>query len=330
MYVPILGAEHEHLAGLAATSELVKGSLTPLFDVPAPADRDDDAELLLETWVEAIEHAWGRDRVAYLDCNGARGSDRLADGRVHLAYVLDAGRERGLPIVPVTGLRRSSAYQLAVADAAHDDGRGACLRLQLPDFQSPETVTARVEQFLETLLLAPERIDVVVDLDEIGPVAHALLEVTVRAVLVPLARLAPWRSLTLAGAAGLGHAGGNGAARTVARTEWLLWRALATEPVALGTSGARLRFGDYGRAAARGADRWLHYTHDAEWLVLDPADGPAVRALPRRPEFHGAAHCAGDACFAHLAAGQRPDPTVWRAAATTHHLTTVVEQIASA
>lgn len=319
MYVPILGVERTQLAGLAATSGRVKAALTPLFDVlPSEAVRDGqvrDLAALVEP-IAAIASAWGPGQPAYLDClRTGRGDERLADGRVFLAALLDQAAKCSLSLVPVTGLRRPDAYQLAVADAAGDDARGACLRLELPDFQTAEGVEHGVDGFLQTVGLAPESLDLVVDLDDIGHAPVGLLEVTVRAVLRPLARLAPWRSLTLAGCAASLH----GVARTVERTDWLLWRALAR---GASTLGRRLRFGDHGVRDARR----LYYTHDAEWLVVDPA-APALHELARQPEFHGAAHCAGDAFLAASQAGTPDDPARWLAAATTHHLTTVVEQL---
>jgi hypothetical protein len=340
MYVPILATERSQLAGLAATSAEVKAGIAPLFEVlptdDGGAPTGPGASDWLAAHVDAIAAAWGCARPAYLDCRTGRGDERLPDGRVHLAALLDHASARELPLVPVTGLRRPTAYQLAVADAALVDDRGACLRLELPDFRARAGIERAVECFFDTIGLEAPQIDLVVDLDDIGDAPVRLLEVTVRAVLGPLARLAPWRSVTIAGSA----ASLNGRSRTVARTEWLLWRALAAGPAALGHS---LRFGDYGArwlADARGDDgRWLYYTHDAEWLVVDaarPGAGrgsaglPGLRDLARQPEFHGAGHCAGDACFVECRPSPRVDPTLWRAAATTHHLTMVVEQLAGA
>jgi hypothetical protein len=345
-YVPILAVERGQLSGLAATTDAVKAELTPLFDVlPLDLRVGDDvrdrAARALTGRIKAIQEAWGGGppRDAYLDCRTGRGDERLTDGRVHLAYLLDEARERGLSLIPVTGLRRPLSYQLAVADAASDDGRGACLRVELADLRDPSVIESRVETFLAAVWLPPESIDLVIDLDEIGHAHQTLLEVTARAVLAPLARLAPWRSVTVAGSAASVHA----PERTVARTEWLLWRAL----VGSSPLGRQLRFGDYGprwhatRAdeAPSPADRardghWFHYTHDTEWLVLDSrsrdddGDVPTLGDIERQPEFLGVSHCAGDAKLVACPPGTCSDPAVWHAAATTHHLTTVVEQLA--
>ncbi len=357
-YVPILLVERGPLRGLAATRDEVKARLTPLFDVRAESagERLDDVGPLTAR-VRALADAWSGEHPAFLDCRTGAGDERLRDGRVHLAHLLDEGRQRGLRLVPVTGLRRPAAYQLAVADAALTDGRGACLRVELGDVEAIESIEGRVDAFLETVALAPDVIDLVVDLGEIPHARLALLQVMARAVLAPLAGLAPWRSVTLAAAAAappdVDYA--RGAGRTIERTDWLLWRLLAADAAPRG-----LRFGDYGpwrRPIASGSGgRWLYYTHDAAWLLVDAApparlaatavregaggvyrarlsradDAPPLGELSRQPEFHGVAHCAGDACFVECSPNGRTDPSVWRAAATTHHLTTVVEQLTDA
>jgi hypothetical protein len=250
-YVPILAVEPGQLAGLAATSDAVKAALTPLFDVlslgPQFADGGGGVAMALTRQLDAIVAAWG-DRRAYLDCRIGRGDERLADGRVHLAHLFDLARDRRLRLVPVTGLQRPMPYQLAVADAASDPDRGACLRLELADFREPWRVDAGVQEFLEAHRLSPEMLDLLVDLGDIGQTGLALLEVTAWAVLGPLIRLAPWRSVTLATAAPTpaleGHA-------TASRTELMLWRMVAeSSPL-----GHKLRFGDHAAGAPDLADR---------------------------------------------------------------------------
>jgi hypothetical protein len=269
-YVPILPVESSQLAGLAATSEAVKASLTPLFDVltlgPELADGGGGPARALTRRLDAIAAAWG-DRRAYLDCRTGRGDERLIDGRVHLAHLFDEERERKLKLVPVTGLQRPMPYQLAVADAASDRDRGACLRLELADLRDPAHIDVAVQSFLVSHRFSPELLDLLVDLGEIGQTRPALLEVTARAVLAPLWRLAPWRSVTLAASAPPPLV--EGPSVTAARTEWMLWRMIAeSSPL-----GHRLRFGDH--------------------------------------------------------AAYVPERADWAAAATTRHLTVVVEQLAA-
>jgi hypothetical protein len=369
-YVPILAAERSRLAGLAATTDAVKNRLTPLFDVAAlapaagnalPEPGGADLERALAEVVDAVAAAFGRRR-AYLDCE-AVDQRWVDDGRLVAAWLLDEARTRGLALVPVTGLRRSDAHQLAASDAASVDGRGVCLRLQLPDFADLDTLPERVHALVDALGVVPDQVDLLVDLGRVAAAESPVLAVAARAVLSPLRRAARWRNVALA-AAGCAQpraprrAGGARRAAEVdrvPRTEWLLWRALAADAPALG-------FGDYAGLGGEGSSaprptspadacgEWLGYARDAEWLVVradaaadaavrDCADAPPpLAALATRPEFYGVAHCAGDAGLvavrdadARTPASSRDATLVaWRAAAVTHHLTVTVEGIARA
>jgi hypothetical protein len=76
--------------------------------------------------------------------------------------------------------------------------------------------------------------------------------------------------------------------------------------------------------------------------VLDASASRDADALVHREAFRGAGHCAGDAFLAGRTnpptpggiisgpAGGPAGDTAWRAAATAHHLTVVVEQLAAA
>jgi len=338
-YVPILAAERSWLAGLAATTDAVKDHLMPLFDVPAPSPqargpaaphRADaaDAEQQLAAVIDAVASAFGGRR-AFLDC-AANEQARTGDGRLHTAWLLDEARARGLRLVPVTGLRRTAAHHLAAAEAASVDGRGVCLRLQLPDFADLDALPERVLALVDALGVAPDQTDLLVDLGRVAAEESRVLVVAARAVLSPLRRAARWRSVVLAAAGRAPHHTPSDTGThpapvidRVPRTEWLLWRALTADAPTLG-------FGDYAglgvrdassgaapdgpaadalrprRAVADDCGEGSGDARDAEWLVVRAArqggdtDGgagapPPLAGLPARPEFRGVAHRAGDA-----------------------------------
>ncbi len=298
-YVPILATDHSRLEGLAAAPEAAKTRLTPLFDV-TPPPRGRSLEAHLDALVDAVDRAFGA-RHALADAGDAgseRGDDcaRAADGRIHLAYLLDAARAHGLALVPVTGLRRPEAYQLAVADAAGVDRRGIALRLQRPDFRdrgSCDTcpLDARALAVLDAIGVAPDETDLVLDFGGVTAGHLAAYANAARAALASLTRDVAWRSVTIAAATQLA-ADGRGVARgprAVPRTDWLLWRALTAGGVAAPALGhyahaGALRFGDYGPllygphpVRPDGAAEWVGYAHGAEWLVRDVV-GDAHRA----------------------------------------------------
>ena len=305
-YVPILATDACRFEGLAATPDAAKARLMPLFDVTPARGRALGAHL--DALADAVAVAFGA-RPALVDAGDAgseRGDDcaRTVDGRVHLAYLLDAARARGLALVPVTGLRRPDAYQLAVADAVAVDRRGVALRLQRPDFRDGgardvRALDVRALATLDLLGVTAEEVDLVLDFGGVTAGHLAAYERTARAALTTLTRDVTWRSVTIAAATQLG-ADARGTARgprAVPRTDWLLWRALtaatltASMPIS-GTAGGTsvatapllapyaragaLRFGDYGPllygphpVRPDGAAEWVGYAHGAEWLVRD-------------------------------------------------------------
>ena len=301
-YVPVLATEACRLEGLAATPDVAKARLTPLLDVTPPT-RGRGLEAHLDALAGAIANAVGT-RPALVDARDAgseRGDDcaRTADGRIHLAYLLDEARARGLALVPVTGLRRPDAYHLAVAAAVQVDRRGVALRLQRPDFRDPGTLAARALATLDGLGTAPEDTDLVLDFGGITAGHLAAYEATARAVVAALTRDVVWRSVTVAAATQL-LAAGRGlerGPRAVPRTDWLLWRALtagtgAASPLCRYACTGTLRFGDYGPllygphpVRPDGAAEWVGYAHGSEWLVRD-AGGETHRADGHRHEAH--------------------------------------------
>lgn len=307
-YVPILATDASRLEGFAATPDAVRARLTPLFDVTAPprgrrleAHLDAIADALSAALAPARGAADAVARVALVDARDAgaeRGGDcaRAVDGRVHLAYLLDAARARGLALVPVTGLRRPDAYQLAVADAASVDRRGVALRLERPDFRDPGALPARALALLDALGVPPEQADLVLDFGGVTAGHLAAYEATARAVVAALARDVRWRTVTVAAATQL-PADGRGAVRgprAVPRTDWLLWRALTGAAGATPAPGLEpyaregaLRFGDYGPllygphpVRPDGAAEWVGYAHGAEWVVRDDVVGEGPRGAP--------------------------------------------------
>ena len=299
-YVPILATDPSRCDGLAATPDIVKARLTPLLEFTPPPrggrQGGGSLETHLDVLVEGVARAFGA-RTALADAcdvGSARDGDcaRTADGRVHLAYLLDQARARGLTLVPVTGLRRPDAYQLAVADAASVDRRGVALRLQRPDFRDPDVLGVRTLAVLDALGTASEDVDLVLDFGGVTAGHLAAYTATARAVLPVLTRDIAWRSVTIAAATQL-LADGRGLTRgprAVPRTDWLLWRALTTGVGTVPTlecyaRTGTLRFGDYGPllygphpVRPGGAAEWVGYAHGAEWVVRDVV-GEATRAV---------------------------------------------------
>ena len=329
-YVPILGTEPGRLEGLAATPDVAKARLTPLFDVTPPRGRR--LAVHLDGVVDAIARSFG-SRLAFIDACDAgseRGDDcaRTEDGRVHLAYLLDEARARDLTLVPVTGLRRPEAYQLAVADAAQVDRRGVVLRLQRPDFRDPGSLQTRALAILDEVVTTAEQVDLVLDFGGVTTGHLGAYESTARTVVAALTRDIIWRSVTIAAATQLlaGARGYERGPRAVPRTDWLLWRALtagtgAAPPLGRYACKGVLRFGDYGPllygphpVRPDGAAEWVGYAHGAEWLVRDVV-GESYRTDLYRPDAPRPAVPRTDGCWSE---GRRSVRALRESAAAAH------------
>jgi hypothetical protein len=284
----------------------------------------DGLEPQLAQVVDAVAAAFGPRR-AYLDA-GSIDHRRVDDGRATAAWLFDGARARGLAIVPVTGLRRSAAYQLAVAEAASVDDRGVCLRLELPDLADLDDLPERVHTLVDLLGVPPEQVDLLVDLGHVAAAESRVLIVAARGVLSPLRRAAGWRSVALAATACTlnGTPAAAGPARSgaptdhPARTEWLLWRTLAADAPALG-------FGDYVGLAGNGVgdtrptlEASTNRRRATDRRVGDRRVGDVASTAPHRADVSAAQ------------ATTTPDaPSIdGYAAAVARHLTIVVEGIA--
>jgi Beta protein len=353
-YVPILkGKEGEYLA-LKDLTIIAKDGLTPLIEIPSiPYDFENDRPAKtvrehLDKVVQKIENCWGIDRSLFLDFGLIPPSEVMPDGSQPLKFIFDGARSRNLRLIPVTGMDRISEYQDAIKETNQQDGFGICLRLVDEDFEDMRDLSNRLNSLLRFFRIAPSEVDLLVDLESVIGGHHGTLLLAARSVIGTLPLVRDWRTLTLAASAfpqDLTHLPSQ-TITPIPRTEWLTWRALAE-------SGHRLlripTFGDYAiahpvpneldpRLIRMSAQ--LRYTIDGDWLVFKERNvirhgydqfNHICRTLVARPEFKGAGYSAGDTAISTCAApGANPgNATTWRRIGTNHHLTFVVDQLAS-
>jgi len=197
---------------------------------------------------EKLFGAWGRKRDVFLDLLWVPPADRMQSGAHQLTFVLDGLRKLGVDAVPVTGPARDTAYQAAVNQAVGVDNRGACIRLTSDDLGDLPGLASELEGLQETLGLAPDKLDLVIDLQEVTPRNEALVVTGTRAVLNGLPQITKWRTLTLAAAAFPENLSDvpAGTVVPIPRADWTLWLAIR------GGKPSRLpAFGDYAIAQSR-------------------------------------------------------------------------------
>ncbi len=223
--------------------------------------------------------------------------------------------------------------------------------MRLPLAEWPSSIgVAPLNDLLADLNISPAEVDLILDLETEVVGSPALVTTAVRNELASLPRIRDWRSLTVA-AAGfplppLNYTKG---ISVLEREDWLSYRSLAT-----GAAPPRMpTFADYGAGTldptvdvdprVMSISATFRYTVPDAWLFAKgdlfkgraglgmggAAMVPVAAALSAHPQFAGTAHCAGDQFVVNAAAGNGGNPEGWRRAATTHHLTHVVSEVAS-
>ena len=224
----------------------------------------------------------------------------------------------------------------------HGEMRGVALRF--PVFKVlPEAsggFRGTVKRTLERLDVAPESVDLLLDLEHLDgdhPAGN------IEPLLLELADMFDWRNRVLMGTSIPATLGciPEGTVGFLPRREWQLWRTLA--PVV----GGRLSFGDYcvqhpkpPQTTGCGMRANIRYTTKDRVLVAR-GWGPVVQTgkdtyvhlcgkLADDARFAGESFSWGDKLIAQCARGEvEPDAQgMWRGAGTSHHLAFVANQIA--
>jgi Beta protein len=350
-YVPVLKGLAGEYKALREADGRVRAGVTPLIEVPAVGwnfATETEAKTPGEHVAgvaRSLFGSWGPERRVFVDAGLLNPAD-LVDGHHPLQTVLDAGRELGLLIIPVTGAERGQAYDAAVVRAVGQDRRGVCLRLTGADLEDPDAIGGVLAGVRGPLGLSVSDIDLVVDLGAMGA-GGGLAVATVRMVLGSVPQLDAWRSLTLVASSfplDLSDVDSDSDG-TSPREEWRLWRALYSR------QGQLLRmptFGDYGvahpvprlldpRVVNRSAQ--IRYTGEEDFHLIKGRsikdNGSAqqhdiARRLVARPEFRGASFSWGDGYIAACARREvgPGNGSTWRSVGTSQHMAFVTEQVA--
>jgi hypothetical protein len=351
LYVPILKWRMGEYQSLLRMRGDLKPKMLPLIEL-CPPEYDFEAERLkktideqLVTFAQRLKKKWG-ERLAFVDGLLLEASDRMKGGVHPMAFVFDGVRAEGGRIIPVTGLERDEAYQGAVRSAAKADGLGVCLRVSL-DEVADEAFDERIKTLLLLLDVSLAETDIILDLRAANFEPVVALAALLAGLIENSPVFAKVRSLTLAGTAFPPSMGSIKTRITeIKRSEWLVYKAVCA---ALPPAMRRPMFGDYAIAGpervsidmrkVKPAASVRYATHDI-WLV---AKGSNVRDngfgqfrdlckeitesksyLDR--EFSKGSEHIFDCAFAGASTGNL---TTWRWVGTNHHMTKVLDDLAT-
>jgi hypothetical protein len=346
-YAPVLqdhAGERSALSALRDASPNTLASITPVIEIVGGNKRKLSTDAT-RGHVKRIALSVGDEWPFYLDFARADPARILqtSQGDVTTAEVAyTAARKRGLPFVPVAWTGGVEAHLNAAANTSIVDGRGLAVRHRLLGTTQPsDTTSDPLKDAVNASQIAPEEIDLLLDLGYLGPD----VEVPPRRLNRLVARcvgVADWRRVVLLGGSmpsGLGcvSEGENG---FIERREWTLWQSLSDD------LQRRVEFGDYGiqnpeppREGGPGMRANIRYSLEDQHLIVRGRGevrtegvgqyiGLCERVL-QSGHFAGQAYSWGDGLIGDCASGRIApgDQTVWRGAGTSHHLRVVSEQV---
>lgn len=252
----------------------------------------------------------------------------------------------GIPFTPVTGISRTADVAPAIA---FDVNRGIGIRLTRQEFERGN-LTAELNNFMSANKLAPDKVDLIVDLGQVEDLIPAGIAALTRAFFAIVPSKTQWRTLTVAGSAfpvSMGVVDRNAAA-FVRRSEWLAWRdglfsrraSLERLPTyadcaiqhPIGVENFDPRFMQVSAA--------IRYTLSEDWLLVKGESTRSSRPSIQFPQlatqlvyghlrtyFAGPGHCAGCKMAKNAAdgIGGLGSAEAWRKIGTIHHITTVVQ-----
>lgn len=326
--------------------------MTPLFVIhpishdPATGTPTKSAAEHLAKLAKDLSGDWGGAAafvdLRFVDTTGAVGG-------VHpLAWFVGACLELGLPLSPAISFDHEPGYRQAAIAVANDLDTSLLLRLapgQWHDLGTP-VGDGRLLALIAETGRDPDDLHLMIDMQDQIVATIQITAAAVRGALSGLPHAMEWASVTVAGTGmppGTSDVGRNSDAE-LPRRAWELWRSLR------GGNHRRPSFGDYcvqhpdplSNFDPRFMDSsaQLRYTVAASWYVargsgVKRAGNAQIHDLASlvvdHPDFSGATFSWGDRwlsdCAQHI--GGPGNQGVWRKVTTNHHLTYVVDQLAT-
>lgn len=352
IYVPVLRWKRGEVRALENLKPATQRKIIPLIDLmpheydPAEEGGSDPAlEQRLLSDARNLKRA--RDsEITWADLSD-QNPDALANG-VHLVdFFFDAANAEGCEAVPVVRLGADDDYVNAVRTVANRDGRGAVIRIIVPEFEDGEYSNA-LSEITSEVELSPADVDLVVDM-RAGVVPTPAQSRIARAILDDIPNIGAWRSVVLASGAfprdlsamSIGH-------NLVPRNDFHLWRHVcnhnpAREPIFADNTTRYPELADDFDPALVNASASVRYTIEDDWLVLR---GRGVRTpgaggfqqyrghsqhLIGMPEYSGANFSWGDQRIQEIANGttNSGNSETWVSISVNHHIEFAVEQISN-
>lgn len=339
-YLPILPARGGAFRAVGALSPLARSRLAPLFDIRSVVLKvGKSLDTYLNDRAKGIQNCWEPDRPVYVDVHDLPLDWKTTSGAQPIAYVVDYLRSRGSRVIPVTGTEsdRGEDYLRTIRALVSRRDDGACLRLARDDLSEPRLLRSSISAVLDLIKLAPETIDIVLDLRYVGRESVESLRAMTLEALQVIEGLGQFRNIAIAGSSvpDVMNKRDQGKVRREPRVELQLW----SQTLDAFAASVPIPLSDYAIAGA-------HYVPPAKMVrpparvryttlrdhVFRRANRGEHRALCRQliesEDYLGDTFSAGDQRL-HLSANGRTGPgtpALWVGYDTNHHLELVSEQ----
>lgn len=342
-YVPVLKIKRAEKAALGVIGQAAPGAVTPLLEV---VERKADTELSdhLDTAFERLAQSVANAACSFLDAR-----ELESDGDMAAEAVFARADAENIDYVPVVGMSRKAGNAPALKHAQN----GVALRLTREELEAGN-LSAAVAKFLKANRLSPEEVDLIMDMRDVGKLIPVGVAALAKKFLGAVPHHTAWRTFTLSGCAfpqSMGVVGRQSFA-LADRSEWVCWRdTLYTHRRSL----ARLpTFSDCGIQHTEGVEGFDPRTMAASacaryavgdfWLLVKGESTKRVRAGLQFPKiakrivsnvhgahYQGPRHCTGCEKINDAAHGapKLGSPEAWRRIGSIHHISTVLQDLAS-
>jgi hypothetical protein len=338
-YVPVLKAKEGELIALRNLEPDTKAVLMPLIELQ-PREK----QSLLERTLNKIRRSWELKLPLLLDVDNDYLVNDTASAVNNFRTTFEELSSNNFNVIPVTGLRRPTPFKNLISNNIDVTSKGLCIRLQSIDWQDVSTLENRLRDFVRSLSLNFNKVDLVLDYESFLPSHVGTIITSAIATINSISHINNYRNLIFTATAFPSQPPSQPyTVFHLPRSEYYAWSTLVANP------GLKRKpiFGDYTtihpvlpdidfKYGIKIAPK-IKYATESEWIYLkwDAGDYDTFRqiceTLVGLPEFSGGDYSWGDGRIAQCAGtGQGTgNPREWVSIGVNHHLTLAAEQCSS-
>lgn len=342
-YVPVLKVKLGEKKALQGVAPANRSHITPLLEI-VENKPGKNLSTHLDTAFKDLSSTTQLYARCFLDAR-----EIAPDGQAGAAEVFQRASAAGIVFTPVTGVSRTIDVTPALAHREH----GLAIRLIRAELEQGG-LAGRIEVFLTQHGLAPEQLDLIIDLGPVEDFITEGIQALTDAFMAEVPHHHLWRTFTISSCAFPRNMGGVNRDSHVLteRGEWLAWRShlydqrqdirrLPTFSDCAIQHPSGVEGFDFRIMAASAS---IRYTLEEEWLLIKGQSTKVVRVGDQFPDlarklvygelqsrYFGESHCAGCQLMKAAADGAPGLGSAgkWRQLCTTHHLSVVAQALAS-